>query len=131
MLSSLLQQPPELIRILEATRQEWAGGIEESGKGVNYEIRLVVKKGSAKLKFVSLSIDHQGCQYKITNVNRAEKGVRFSKGDTLLISAQLRNPPRQTPQKEKSYPVIGYTYKKALYYFPIRQGIQIGQENRP
>jgi hypothetical protein len=131
LLSSFLQQPPDLIRILEATRQEWAGGIEESGKGVNYEIRLVVKQRSAKLQFVSITIDQQGCTYKITNATLPEKGERFQKGDTLLISALLKNPLNRPSQKEKPYPVIGYTYKKTLYYFNIRQGIQVGPQNYP
>ena len=131
MLSAFLQRAPELIRILEATRQEWTGGIEESGKGVNYDIRLVVKKNSANLNFVSVTVDQQGCSYKITNVNRPAKGDRYQKGDTLLISALLKNPPVRTPQKETPYPVIGYIYKKTLYYFPIRQGIQVGQMNYP
>jgi hypothetical protein len=131
LLSSFLQQPPDLIRILEATRQEWTGGIEESGKGVNYEIRLVVKQRSAKLQFVSITVDQQGCTYKITNATRPEKGERFQKGDTLLISALLKNPLNRPPQKEKPYPVVGYTYKKTLYYFNIRQGIQAGPQNYP
>jgi hypothetical protein len=124
-LSAFLQQPPDLIKILETTRQEWAGGLEETGRGVNYEIRLVANKKSAKLKFVSITVDQQGCEYRITNVNRPEKGDRFSKGDTLLILAQLKNPPNRPPQKGKPYPVIGYTFKKALYYFSIRQGTQL------
>jgi len=61
-LSSLFQQPPDLIRIIEATRQELNGG---NGKEVNYEIRLVVRKGSAKLKFVSITVDQQSCTYQL------------------------------------------------------------------
>jgi hypothetical protein len=131
LLSAFLQQPPDLFRIVEATRQEWTGGIEESGKGVNYEIRLVVNKGSAKLKFVSITVDQQGCAYKISNLTGAEKGERYHKGDTLLISALLKNPPGMPPQKGRPYPVIGYTYKKELCYFSIRQGIPVGQKNYP
>jgi hypothetical protein len=129
--SSFFQQPPNLIRIVEATRQEWVGGIEESGKGVNYEIRLIVNKGSAKLKFVSIIVEQQGCIYKISNRTSPEKGERYHKGDTLLISAMLKNPPNRPLQKEKPYPVIGYTYKKKIYYFSIRQGIPANKENHP
>lgn len=131
LISFLLQQTPDLIRILEATRQEWAGGIEDNGKGINYEIRLVSQKSSAKLKFVSITVDQLGCQYRIMNVNRPSKGEHFRKGDTLLISAMLKNPPVRTPQKEKPYPVIGYIYKKKLLYFTIRQGTQSDDMNRP
>ena len=131
MLSSFLQQPTDLIRIVEATRQEWTGGIEESGKGINYEIRLVVNKGSAKLKFISITVEQQGCTYKITNVNHPGRGESYRKGDTLLIEAQLKNPPQRPPQKEKPYPVIGYTFHKELYYFPIRQGFPVSQKSFP
>jgi hypothetical protein len=130
-LSSFLQQPPDLIRILEATRQEWVGGIEESGKGVNYEIRLIVNKGSAKLKFVSITVEQQNCTYKILNRTNPENGERYHIGDTLLISALLKNPPNRPLQKEKPYPVIGYIYKKELFHFPIRQGVPFGQKNYP
>ena len=123
LLFSFLQQPPDVIRILEATRQELAGNTKESGKSVNYEISLVAKTGSEKLRFVSIMVDQQGCTYKITNATHPRKGEKFQKGDTLLISALLKNPPILTPQKEKPYPVIGFTYKETLYYLPIRQGL--------
>jgi hypothetical protein len=130
-LLSFLQRPPDVMRILESTRQEWAGDMEEKSKGINYEIRLVVKKSSAKLQFVSITVDNLGCTYSITNATRPRKGERFQKGDTLLISALLKNPPGLPPQKEKPYPVIGYTYKKALYYFSIRQGIPVSHGKNP
>ena len=114
-LFSFLQPPPELIRILEATRQEWTGAVEES-RGINYEIRLVAKKSSAKLQFVSITVDQLGCSYTITNATRPRKGERFQKGDTLLISALFKDPLNLSRQREKPYPVIGYTYKKALFY---------------
>jgi hypothetical protein len=130
-LSSLLQQPPQLIRILEVIRQEWTEGVDESIKGVNYEIRLVANRGSAKLNFVSITVDKQECAYKISNISHPSMADRFHKGDTLLLSALLKNPPVYPPQKEKLYPVIAYRYRKVLYYFPIRQGIQVSQENYP
>ncbi len=129
LLSLLLQQNPELIRILEATRQEWTGGRKETGKGVDYEIRLVVQKGSARLKFVSITVDQLGCDFKIRNVNRPEKLNRYHKGDTLVINALLKKPQEQWQEKVKSYPVIGCTFKKSVYYFPVRQGMEI--EKKP
>jgi len=127
--SLFLQKPPDLIRILEATRQEWTGGREETGKGVNYEIKLVVKQKSAKLKFVSITVDQQGCSYKVSNISNPDKGNRYHKGDTLLISALLKNHPDLSQKKIKSYPVIGYSYKKSLYFFSIQQGITIDKNN--
>ncbi|MBN1414894.1 MAG: hypothetical protein JW973_07325 [Bacteroidales bacterium] len=118
-----LQPPPDLIRILEATRQEWTGGREETGKGVNYEIKLVVDKKSTKLKFVSVTVDQQGCSYKVNNISDPERGNRYRKGDTLMISALLKNPPEYPPKKLKPYPVIGCSFKNKIYYFPVRQGI--------
>jgi len=129
-LFSFLQPPPELIRIVEVTRQELTGAVEES-RGINYEIRLVAKKSSAQLQFVSITVDQLGCTHTITNATHPRKGERFQKGDTLLISALLRNPPNRPPQKEKPYPVIGYTYKKALYYFSVRQGILVNPKDNP
>jgi len=127
-LSSLFQQPPDLIRIIEATRHELTG---ESGKGVNYEIRLVVTKGSAKLKFVSITVDQQSCTYQITNISHPRRGENYHKGDTLLIAALLKNPPDRPPQREKPYPVIGCSYEKTFYYFPIRPDIPAGQMHYP
>jgi hypothetical protein len=125
MLFSYFQPSPEEIRILEVTQQEWTGTNEDNSKGIHYEIRLIAKKSAAQLRFVSITVDQLGCTYTITNVNHPRKGERFQKGDTLLISALLRNPPDRPPQKEKPYPVIGYTYKKTLYYFSVRQGILV------
>ena len=129
LLSLLLQQNPELIRILEATRQEWTGGRKETGKGVDYEIKLVVQKGSAKLRFVSITVDQMGCDYKVSNMTRPEKINRYCKGDTLMINALLKNPPEPLQAKVKSYPVIGCSFKKSVYYFPVRQGMEI--EKKP
>jgi len=123
LLSLLLQQNPELIRILEATRQEWTGGRKETGKGEDYEIKLLVQKGSAKLKFVSITVDQRGCDFKVSNMTHPEKFSRYRKGDTLLINALLKYPQEQLQTKIKSYPVIGCSYKKSVYYFPIRQAI--------
>ena len=129
LLTTFLQQPPDLIRILEATQQEWTGGREETGKGVNYEIKLVVKKNAAKLKFVSITVDQQACDFKVSNINHPDKGNRYHNGDTLLISALLKNPPGQSQKKEKPYPVIGYSYKKSILYYSIRQGMSLDKNN--
>jgi hypothetical protein len=122
LLSSLFQQSPDLIRIVEASRHELTG---ESGKEVNYEIRLVVRKGSAKLKVVSITVDQQNCTYQISNISHPRRGENYHRGDTLLIAALLKNPPDRPPQKEKPYPVIGCSYEKTFYYFPIRPGVLV------
>ena len=75
MLFSFLQQPPDVIRILEASRQEWTGTIEESGIGINYEISLVVKKSAAELQFVSITVDQLGCTHTITNATHPRKEI--------------------------------------------------------
>lgn len=123
LLSAFLQQQPELIRMLEASRHEWTGGREETGKGVDYEINLVVLKGSTRLKFVSITVDQRGCDFKVSNISRPQKADRYRKGDTLMISALLKNPSEYSSKKFKPYPVIGCSYKKQIYYFPVRQGI--------
>jgi hypothetical protein len=129
LLSMILQQPPDIIRIMEATRQEWTGGREETGYGLDYTIRLVVNKSSAKLRFISITVETRGCDFKVSNITRPERDNKYYKGDTLLISAILKNPPVYPQKKEKPYPVIGYLYKKSIYYCPIRQGISIDKNN--
>ena len=128
--SFFLQQPPGLIRILEATRQEWTGGREETGTGVNYEIRLVANKSSAKLRFISISVDKRPCDFKVSNTSHPDKGYRYMKGDTLLITALLKNPYNQPQKREKPYPVISCSFKKSIFNYPIRQGISIDKEYR-
>ena len=120
LLSVFLQQQPELIRMLEASRHEWTGGREETGKGVDYGIKLVVLKGSARLKFVSITVDQRGCDFKVSNISRPRKADRYRKGDTLMISALLKNPPEYHPEKVKPYPVIGCSFKRNIYYFTVR-----------
>jgi hypothetical protein len=129
LLSAFLQQTPDLIRILEATRQEWTGGRKETGKGVDYEIKMAVQKGSARLKFVSITVEQQGCDFKVSNMSHPEKDSRFHKGDTLMIDVLLKNPKEPLQTKVKPYPVIGCSYKRSIYYFPIRQGISIEKNN--
>jgi hypothetical protein len=130
LLNLLLQQPAGMLRILEATRQEWSGGREGSGTGVDYSIKLIPFKGSSKLQFVSITVVSNGCDFRITNVSVPERGAKFNKGDTVLILAQLKNVALPRNPKEKPYPVIGYTYKRKLYYLPVRQGIPTTKETR-
>jgi hypothetical protein len=122
---AFLQQPSDLIRILEATRQEWTGGRQETGKGINYDIKLIVLKSSSRLKFVSIAVEQQGCNFKVSNISRPEKINHYHKGDTLVINALLKNPKEKQQTRTKPYPVIGCLYKKSIYYFPVRQGMDI------
>lgn len=113
-------------KIIEATRQEWTGGLRESGKGINYKITLEAKKNSDKLKFEDIWIKERTYKYKIYNISENKPGNVFKKNDTLIISATIKTHKDDNSLKEEQLPfdytnesVIGYKLKNKKKYKPV------------
>jgi hypothetical protein len=127
--------------IIEATSQKWTGGRKETGKGINYEIKILAKKGSAKLNFEKLWIGDDYYKVKAKNTDRNKPDNTFTRNDTIRIIAssltytenidpviekelglkhgkQMEN--EKPPYKFSGAALIGYRYKGKWKYEVIR-----------
>ncbi len=92
-------------KIIDATMQEWTGGLQESGKGVNYRITVVVKKKSDKIKIDGIRIKEKVYNCRIFNLSNKEAGKYFEKNDTILITSSIRINNKSNSNTEK--PLFG------------------------
>jgi hypothetical protein len=72
-------------KIIEATKQEWTGGLKESGKGINYRVTIVAKTNSDKLLIEGLRIYQKEYYCKKFNLSDKNAGKSFEKNDTIII----------------------------------------------
>ncbi|UCH15401.1 MAG: hypothetical protein JSV22_05400 [Bacteroidales bacterium] len=115
-------------RILECTMQEWIGGRQKSGKGVNYKITMVTETTSDKLELKELWIRERLCKHKLYNLNTGEFGNSFNKNDTLILTGTLTiydlknniDSTREVPFDFSEQIVIGYILRNKTKYKPYK-----------
>jgi len=77
----------EKVHIINSTSQEWVGGLQESGYGVDYKISIKVKSGSEKLEFEGLWAGDQYMKVRVIPDPANSGSSSFKKGDTILLKA--------------------------------------------
>lgn len=77
-------------KIIEATKQEWTGGLKESGKGINYRITIVARTNSNKLIIEGLRINEKEYHCKKFNISDKNAGKSFEKNDTIIIISSIK-----------------------------------------
>ncbi len=132
-------------KVLQATSQDWAGGMPASGRGTYYNFTLLAQTNSNLLQFKTLWIGDKNYAFTITrrnydltdtNYSKSEMVVSstFKKGDTLYIRAQKyikhsmrgeplgevnEEPQIALPYKYKGVALFGYNINKKLKYKTI------------
>ena len=76
--------------IIEATSQEWAGGRQETGRGIMYEFTIVTKINSDALRFDQLWIGEKYFEISCYQKGKRVKNDTFGPGDTVTISVNYR-----------------------------------------
>ena len=92
--------------LLNASSQEWIGGLKGSGSGTNYKFILIAPKSDNAFSVNDICVDG-----KLYNGVIYQKN--FSKGDTLLISS------RKTNESCNQENVISYFLNEEKQYLKI------------
>lgn len=132
LLGVLVILPCSRLKLLDATSQEWAGGIYEAGYGTNYKMTLLARGGSDKLAIHDLWIgeDHFNVQAFASQTNRSE--TAFARKDTLYVRAGITYQPDENgryikkgstdtprPEGNDGLAILGYTWKGKQKYLEI------------
>jgi hypothetical protein len=72
-------------KIIEATSQEFLGGIPEAGFGTNYRLVLLAQKNSQKLTIDQLWIADKFFKARANKINCAPDDYSFIKNDTIIL----------------------------------------------
>ena len=80
-------QPP--FKIIEATAQSWAGGMPQSGSGIQYTIKLIITE-KKKIEFKKIWIKQQEEDLEVFALGKIEKKI-FTKGDSLILKCNRKN----------------------------------------
>ena len=128
--------------IIDATSQNWTGGIPQAGYGTKYELTIIPKTNSDKLEFDRIWVGG-----KYFNVYAFQKGKKmrnnsFGKGDTITIMIndrtipELKNRPikerclvetHSLPHKYEGEALLSYTYNGKRKYTEIK-GFKVKRE---
>ena len=92
--------------LLNASSQEWTGGLKGSGSGTNYKFILIAPESDNAFSVNDICVDG-----KLYNGVIYQKN--FSKGDTLLISS------RKTNESCNQEDVISYFLNEEKQYLKI------------
>ena len=130
----------------DASEQTSMGGRQESGKTVNYTIKVVVKQSSSKLQFNTLwlGVDNVDIYLRKADGSFLE-GNRFEKGDTVLVVAYKRYLPNEDGalQLRKEHPnktvpveyggsaLLKYSLKGKTKYYIISKFNKLPNVNLP
>ncbi|MEN8121061.1 MAG: hypothetical protein ABFS35_11965 [Bacteroidota bacterium] len=111
-------------KIIDATSQKYAGGHEKSGYGTRYNIKLIAKKNSKKLKIDQLWIGEEYFDVKPIKDPKHKNDHEFSKNDTinLYIKHHIHTDEEmKKTQKNKNKVKLPYKYQgAALIGYKIR-----------
>ena len=120
------------VKLLEATSQEWAGGIYESGYGTNFKVTLIAKGNSEKLQVSDLWIGEDYFSVKAVKNLAKRNDLEFSRKDTLYVTAGFTHKPdkdgkylrkmgeqKVVPHEYDGVALLGYTWKGKTKYIEI------------
>jgi len=149
--------PKPDFKVLQATSQDWAGGMPASGRGTYYNFTLLAQIGSNSLQLKTLWIGDKNYAFTITrrnydlvDSNSAKTDLvvsnTFRKGDTLYVRAQkyikhsmrgesLGEVNEETqvalPRKYKGVAVFLYKVNKSLKYKTIDKFTKLEMQAYP
>lgn len=75
------------VKLIDASSQEWAGGIYEAGYGTNFKITLLAKGNSEKLQVSDLWVGEEYYAVKAVKNLARRNDLEFDKKDTVYITA--------------------------------------------
>ncbi len=109
------------VRILEATSQEWAGGLPESGYGTDYAVTFKAKGNSELLLIKGVWIDDLYLPVRVVNDPGIPGAKAFKRGDRLTVKGGLVYKPDDKGQvtlriAEKRKKPVDYTGEGLLEY---------------
>jgi len=73
-------------KIIEATSQEFLGGIPEAGYGTNYNLIILAQKNSQKLTIDQMWIGNKFFEVKAKKKDHAPNDYSFARNDTIILS---------------------------------------------
>jgi hypothetical protein len=108
--------------VIETTSQKYYGGLEKSGHGTRYRIKLLAQKDSKKLKIDQLWIDDKYFEVKPVKDPKYRNNHEFFKKDTIFISVKDHvYPDELMREKQEEKIVLPYKYKgAALIGYKVR-----------
>jgi hypothetical protein len=128
----------------QATRQSVFGGRAQSGKSVNYQIKMIANCNSSKLKFDSIWVNNELLPLKVYRLNSAQQiDLSFSKGDTIFVEAQSRILPNErgvlvatvspskSPIEFSGAALVMYTYKGKHKHYVLESFQELARVNLP
>lgn len=122
------------VKLIEATSQEWAGGIYEAGYGTNFKVTLIAKGNSEKLQVSDLWIGEDYYSVKAVKNLARRNDLGFNKKDTLYVTAGFTFKPdkdgkyikkmgdqKPVPHKYEGAALLKYTWKGKEKYKEINE----------
>lgn len=114
------------LETIDATRQAWAGGRKEAGRGVFYNFNFVAKCSSSKLNVNELWVDGNYFEVRARKHDNGKFVYSFQKNDTINVHVNYMenryvkqdNQPK-CPVDGKHAAVLGYTLKGDKKYVVI------------
>jgi hypothetical protein len=117
----------------ETTMQTSFGGRAQSGKTIEYKIKLIAKAPSTKLSFEGLWVGaDQTDMQSFTILKDNKRGKEFLKGDTIQVIGYIRLKPNKegtlvianrksiaVPIEYQGSAVLQYKYKDKIKYYII------------
>lgn len=112
------------LTVIEATQQQWYGGVKGSGAGTKYKFMVVTNKCSKKMEITQCWIDSVYFdKLHVVNISRKTPDGSFEKNDTLSIAVNINKKStaavitKPKPEKHSKHKVIiGFLYKNKTYY---------------
>jgi hypothetical protein len=124
----------EKLEIIRCTSQEWAGGLRESGYGINYELTLKTKAASGQLSIGDLWIGDTRLKVRVIADPSNLQNKAFAKGSQLILKAGITYRPDaqgkitdsvtdsiKKPFNFKGEGLLVYTYKGHKSYLKIAE----------
>ncbi|MFA6483061.1 MAG: hypothetical protein WCW62_10810 [Bacteroidales bacterium] len=122
------------MQVTESTSREWVGGLQESGYGTDFQLKLLVKAGSDQLQFDELWVGDIHMKVRLIADPANLQTKEFKKGSQITVKAGLTYRPGpdekiqlqgadliQKPVNFKGEGLLGYTYKGHKAYLVIRE----------
>ena len=124
LLTSFGNECKEKFEIVKATSQNWFGGQARTGKGTYFELTIVPKVNSEKLKFDQLWIGSDFFEIQCYQKGKRIKNNTFGPGDTITITVNQTMKPEPLPfveeETHESDPLPPFEFKgKALLSYTL------------
>lgn len=120
------------VKVLDATSQEWAGGVYASGYGTNFKITMVARGSSDQLVINDLWIGEDHFEVVAVKDLSRRGDALFAKKDTVYVSAGITYKPdengrykktetgsKKAPDRYDGQALLGYTWKGKQKYVRI------------